>query len=101
MMARYLQLIDGVPRMRDVVITLPAIYDESITIASLTVTGTPITLPASQTYTNSELEVYLNGVRQEDTYDYTFIGAAPRTQIGFTFDLVNGDVVRFRIDRTQ
>lgn len=87
--------------MRDVTITLPAIYDESITISSPTVTGTPITLPTSQTYSNSELEVYLNGVRQEDTYDYTFIGTIPRTQVAFTFDLVSGDIIRFRIDRTQ
>lgn len=49
--------------------------------------NTPITLPSSQTYTGVELKVELNGQGMDPGLDYTYVGAAPRTQIQFTFAL--------------
>jgi len=110
-MANVLELINGVPRMRaEAGGSAVTIYDEGLNVVAsspgageiLAVTaGTPITLPSAQTYEDDELEVRLNNVRQEDTLDYAFEGAGPtRTQISFTFDLVVGDRIRFRIDRS-
>ena len=98
-MARFLRIINGVQRMADES-SIVTIYDESSTIGvgGLT-TGAALTLPSSKTYTGAELEVYLNGQRIEDVIDYNWVGTAPRTQVTFTFNLVQGDVVRFRIDR--
>jgi hypothetical protein len=72
------------------------IYDEIIAVGSTITTGTAITLPNSQTYTDVELEVYLNGQLLEDVSDYNYVGIAPRTQIQMTFDLIAGDRLRFR-----
>lgn len=75
-----------------------AIYDEIIVVNSTITTGTNITLPNSQTYTDVELEVYLNGQLLESVGDYNYVGALPpRTQIAMTFDLVAGDRLRFRM----
>ena len=63
-------------------------------------TGTPITLPSSQTYESDELEVYINGMRVESLIDYNYVGSIPRTQVSFTFDIIVGDIIRFRIDRS-
>lgn len=60
------------------------------------VTGTPVTLPLGKTYTAYELEVYLNGQRLEDVVDYSFNSS---TAVAFTFDIIVGDLIRFRIDR--
>ena len=99
-MAKFLRLINGIPRMVEES-GIAGIYDESTVIGVGGVsTGVGISLPLSQTYTGDELEVYLNGVRQEPVYDYTFLGVAPRTQVSFTFNLLQGEIVRFRIDRT-
>jgi hypothetical protein len=97
-MAKFLQLISGVPRMVEV--TDPVIYDEGVAVEAPVSAGTNISLPGGQTYTSEELEVYLNGTRLESVLDYTYVGSPPRTQIQFTFDLVDGDYYRFRIDRT-
>lgn len=109
-MARVLELINGVPRMRDETGGAITIYDESITIVASSpganelvgpiVTGTPVTLPSSKTYDSNELEVYINGQRIEDVFDYNLVGSPPRTQVSFTFDLEIGDIIRFRIDRS-
>lgn len=98
-MGKFLRLINGVARMADES-SATAIYDESITVGVGGIsTGVGITLPAGQTYTSDELEVYLNGVRQEAVYDYNYLGTGSRTQISFTFNLLQGEIVRFRIDR--
>ena len=94
-MGKFLRLIAGVPRQFDEAGS-STIYDESITIASPVVTGTPVTLPASGTYDSQELEVYFNGQVLDDVADYNFVGSPPRTQVAFTFDLVVGDRIRFR-----
>lgn len=99
-MAKFTRIINGVLRQFDESGT-PTIYDENATIggAGLT-TGSPLSLPSSQTYNSGELEVYLNNVRLTPILDYNYVGAsAPRTQVVFTFDLLVNEVVRFRIDR--
>jgi hypothetical protein len=99
-----LSLVRGVPRGQS---TLPLIYDQSTSVASPITAGTALTLPASGTYTlNSSsvanLQVYLNGDRMEQTFDWTTSGSGPNyTAIQFTFNLVAGDRVDFRIDRAS
>ena len=108
-MASVLSLVNGIPRSITVSAS-PAIYDERLEVvasgagageinAADAETGDPVTLPSAKTYTSDELEIYLNGQRLEDTVDYSYVSSPPRTQISFTFDLVAGDVIRFRIDR--
>lgn len=93
----FLKLVNGRPVSASTDVT---IYDESTVIGGGGLSsGTPLTLPAAQTYTSLELEVYLNGQRLEDVVDYNFVASPPRTQVTFTFDLVQNDLVRFRIDR--
>ncbi len=107
-MAKFLRLVNGVPRSFDESSTT-SIYDQSLTLVASSpganqiigpiTTGTGITIPGSQTFTAAELQIYLNGDRLETVFDYTYIGSPPRTQIQFTFDLVVGDRIDFRIDR--
>lgn len=98
-MGNFLRLQNGIPR--SLAETGPTtIYDQGVDVASPITAGTSVTLPAAQTYTSGELEVYLNGTRLESVLDYVYVGSPPRTQIQFTFDLVAGDHYRFRIDRT-
>ena len=49
-----------------------------------------------QHYTDEELEVYLDGNRLYSVFDYNTVST---TQVQFTFDLIVGDYLRFRIDR--
>ena len=93
-----LKLVSGAPRM--VALTAsPSIYDQYIDVASPISTGTAVTLPNSGSYTSSELEVYLNGIRIDNVLDFNYVGSGTRTQISFTFDLIVNDRIRFRIDR--
>ena len=75
------------------------IYDE-ITIVGVggITTGTNIPLPNTGTYAGDDLEIYLNGEFMEKDLDWNEVGAQPRTNIQMTFDLVDGDRLRFRID---
>lgn len=110
-MANYLALVNGVPR-QSVLPGTQTIYDQSLTIVASGATGSnqmngpvasgaSVTLPASQTYTGAELNVYLNGDRLESVFDYVYVGTgSTKTQIQFTFGLVVGDRVDFRIDRS-
>lgn len=98
-MAKFLRISNGVPRMFEEFSSV-SIYDQIIAYVSTVTTGTAVTLPLSQTYTSGELEVYLNGVRLESVFDYNYISSPPRTQVSFTFDLISGDELRFRIDRS-
>jgi len=116
-MANALALVNGVPRQA-VIPGTSLIYDQSVTIVtsggngSTTLngpitSGTAITLPSSGSYTlnaNSvaNLNVYLNGDRTEMTLDWNTSGAGPTyTAVSFTFNLVVGDRVDFRIERTS
>lgn len=75
------------------------IYDETTVIGVGGVTtGVNITLPNAGTYEGDDLEVFLNGEFMDRGIDWNEVGSAPRTDIQFTFDLVEGDRVRFRID---
>lgn len=107
-MGKFLRLSDGIPRSFQES-SSTAIYDETLDvvggspgageIAGPITSGTPITLPSSQEYDSEELEVYVNGQRMDSLLDYNFEGSPPRTQISFTFDIVVGDRLRFRVDR--
>jgi len=92
-LAKFLKLVNGIPRMVE---TITSIYDETYTVSGTITTGTAITLPASETYTDVELKVYLNGVFLEPVLDYNYVSSPPRTQIQMTFDLVDTDLLRFK-----
>ena len=105
-MAKKLELVNGIPRMT-AESGAPAIYDETLTVVSSgagageingpVTAGTPVTLPNSKTYTSDELEIYLDGDRLVSVFDYTH---NTTTTVTFTFELVVGDRIRFRIDRS-
>lgn len=104
-MAKKLALVNGVPRMVDESAS-PTIYDETLVVVASGAgvgeingpisTGTPVTLPSGKTYTADELEVYLDGDRLKSVFDYNHNST---TTVTFTFEIVVGDVIRFRIDR--
>lgn len=104
-MARKLALVAGIPRMVDESAS-PTIYDQNLEVVSAGAgagqingpisAGTSVTLPSGQTYTGAELEIYLGLDRLRPVLDYTY---ASSTQVQFTFQLVAGDFLRFRIDR--
>lgn len=63
-------------------------------------TGTPVTIPDSVTYEDTDLQVFLNGQQVDVIDDYNYVGAGPtRTQVSFTFDLEVGDELTFRVDK--
>jgi hypothetical protein len=84
-------------RVEDAQIT---IYDQVTVVgAGGITTGTNITLPGGEEYTDDDLEIYLNGQFMDRGIDWNEVGAsAPRTDIQMTFDLVEGDRLRFRRD---
>ena len=93
-----LALVNGIPRMVAEASSV-TIYDQTYDVVSSITTGVSVTLPSSGTYTGEELEIRLNGVRMDSGIDYNFVGSPPRTQVAFTFDLVIGDQLNFRVDR--
>lgn len=107
-MAKFLRLSNGVPRSFAEGASV-TIYDQSLTVVPSgaganqingpVTTGASVTLPGAQTYTAIELQIYLGGQRLEPVFDYSYVGSAPRTQVQFTFDLMVGDRLDFRIDR--
>lgn len=113
-----LVLVNGIPRTQAITLSQPLIYDQSVTVVASGATppgtlntpvtaGTAITLPSSGSYTlnaNSiaNLQVYLNGDRIEQVFDWTTSGAGPTfTAIQLTFNLITGDRLDFRIERTS
>lgn len=108
MSVKFLRLSNGVPRSFTGAASVP-IYDQSILIVVSGATGnqlngpvtagTSVTLPAAQTYSSAELQIYLGGDRLEPTIDYNYVGSGARTQVQFTFDLLARDRIDFRIDR--
>lgn len=98
-MAKKLALVNGVPRMVTET-ALPTIYNSNYTVgAGGITTGVSVTLPSSQTYTSAELDIDLNGQALDPTVDFNYVGSPPRTQVSFTFDLVENDVLTFKIIR--
>jgi hypothetical protein len=62
--------------------------------------GTPISIPNSETYEDTDLQIFFNGQQIDVIGEYNYVGAGPiRTQIAFTFDLEAGDEITFRIDK--
>lgn len=96
-MAKVLQIVNGVPRMTTLAIA-DSTYDETLVVnAGGITTGTPITLPNSGSYTGDELEVFLNGQFLEPVIDFNIEGVSPPyTQISLTFDVNEGERLRFR-----
>jgi len=104
-----LTLVNGVPRSVSAPVYVP-IYETSLQLVSGSpgagqitgpiVAGTNITLPSGQQYNSTDLTVFLNGDRMEAVYDYNYVGTVPRTQIQMTFNLVVGDLLVFRVDRS-
>jgi len=92
-----LALVNGIPRM--VAEAAVTIYDQTYNVVSGITAGVSVTLPSAGTYTSEELELRLNGVKMDSGIDYNFVGSPPRTQVSFTFDLVIGDQLNFRVDR--
>ena len=107
-MGNFLRLVQGRPRSFAEGSSV-TIYDQSLTVVPSgaganqingpVTAGTSVTLPSAQTYASAELQIYLNGDRLESVFDYTYVGSPPRTQVQFTFDMVVGDRIDFRIDR--
>jgi hypothetical protein len=108
-MGKFLRLSGGVAR-QFTESSAVAIYDQQLTIVSGSPAnsnqmtgpvnaGVSVTLPQSGTYSSAELQVQLNGQQLEPVLDYTYVGSGTRTQVQFTFQLVVGDVVDFRVDR--
>ena len=105
-MAKKLALVAGIPRMTEESAS-PAIYDQTLTVVASgaganevngpITAGIPVTLPASKAYDSLELEVYLAGDRLKPIFDYNYDSS---TTVSFTFQLLVGDVIRFRIDRS-
>lgn len=95
-MATALRLVNGMPRMQ----TLSAsVYDEVVIVGVGGLSsGSSVTLPSSQTYTGTDLKVFLNGQLLEVVEDYNYVGSAPRTQIQTVFDLNEDERIRFRIE---
>ena len=108
-MAKKLTLVSGLPRMVNEGASATPIYDQSLTVVASGAganevngpinAGVSVTLPSAGTYNSTELQIFLNGTRLEAVFDYNYVGAVMRTQVQFTFDLVVGDVLVFRIDR--
>jgi len=99
MSGTFLALVNGFPRSQAANVYVP-VYDQRYTVASPITSGTAVTLPASGSYVGAELQVYFNGQRLEPSADYNYVGSGTKTQVTFTFNLVVGDLVDFRVDRS-
>lgn len=98
-MSNFLRITNGYPRLFSEAAST-AIYDQTVLISTIVTSGTSYTLPAAGTYQGYELEIMLDGQVLDPGPDYSFVGAGPtRTQVQFTFDLLSGDNLRFRIIR--
>jgi hypothetical protein len=95
---KFLRIVNGVARMVNESSSTP-IYEQELVIGSTVSSGSPVTIPNSETYTDLDLEVYLGGQRMDPGSDYQYVSTPPRTQVTFTFDLVAGDIIIFRKTR--
>jgi hypothetical protein len=98
-LASFLRLSNGVARSFAESSSTP-MYEATYVVSGTLTTGTAITLPSSQTYNSTELEVHLNGQFLEPGIDYNYVGIVPRTQISFTFDLLDAERVLFFMTRS-
>ena len=106
-MADALRLVNGIPRTVDIPTGTASTYEGIVTVVSGTPaddteiqgpvsSGTNITLPASETYTDEELKVFINGNIGYLSSDYSYVGAGSRTQIQILRDLEIDDKIMFR-----
>lgn len=73
-------------------------YDETYEVVGTISAATPVSLPSSGTYDSAnDLELYVNNIPQDSGYDWNTSGSAPYSAVIFTFDLLAGDKVRFRV----
>jgi len=68
-------------------------------IAGPIVSSTAVTIPDSVTYEDADLQVFLNGQQLDLVGDYNYEGSGTRTQVSFTFELLVGDKLTFRVDK--
>jgi len=83
----------------EVVLKPQVIYkngQQNSTVSGTVTSGTEVSLPSGMTYTNYEVEIFLNGMRLSLTEDYAYVGSVPRSKVTFTFDLVDGDKLSFK-----
>lgn len=107
-MANFLRLVNGQAKSFAESNSI-TIYDQLLTVVASGAganqingpvnAGVNVTLPGGQTYTSADLNIFLNGDRLVVLSDYSYVGSPLRTQVQFTFQLVVGDVIEFRIDR--
>ena len=72
------------------------IYNETLVIGAGGVsTGVAVSLPNSGNYLGEELQVNLNSSPLENGADYEYVGSGVKTQVAFTFDLVENDEITF------
>lgn len=86
-----------------------AVYDATLTLVASSpgagqiigpiTAGTAVTLPGSQTYNSTELNIFLNGQKLDAVVDYAYVGSVPRTQVTFVENMVVGDQLEFQIER--
>ena len=88
--------VSGIPRSQTYIASSTSVYEADLEVSSTITAGTAVTLPSAETYIDVELTIFLNGARLENTYDYTYVGSTPRTQVMFTFDLYSPDRLVFR-----
>lgn len=98
-MVQFLKLVNGLPVMSTVG-GVAAPYDKSTYFASGLAANTPISLPSSGSYNDSnaaDLMVIYNDLLMEGGRDFSVVGAGPvYTQVQFLYDLGNDSVVRFK-----
>jgi len=76
--------------------TSGTVYNETLVVGVGGIaTGTALTLPNAGDYLGEELEIKLNAVVMVVGVDYQYIGTGVKTQIEFTFDLVENDSIVF------
>lgn len=100
-MGKALQIVNGISRQAEVS-AIVTIYDATYTVGA---GGLPVnsvlTLPNSGNYKSTELRVFLQGQFLEPAIDYTYVGSgATRNQITMLQALVQGDSIRFRINKS-
>lgn len=88
--------------MTTITSSLPPIYSQ--TVSGPVTASTPITLPASGTYTVvsgvTSLNIYLNGQKLIYSVDYNTSGSGPNyTAFVLTQNIVTGDVLELREER--
>lgn len=96
-MARFLQMVAGVPTMID---TSDTAYDDSIYYSSGLAASSTITLPNSGSFnsaTAKDIIITINKRVVEEGRDFTVVGAGPTyTQIQNSYALPNDTVINFK-----